>query len=135
MKKLDFHGKAAFLRKRVEFLRKSYFLRPGGQRGLPGWLAAQLAARPAGWPFRTYVNFVRHVYRAAVIVDFHAFQTNIIKLYLHRVILNNLYLYNAEIDEYDKKNNSETICNKENEFCNGIIAKLIKFAENQKKRY
>lgn len=58
---------------------------------------------------------------------------NIIKLYLHRVILNNLYLYNAEIDEYDKKNNSITNCNKENEFCNGIIAKLIKFAENQKK--
>ena len=59
--------------------------------------------------------------------------TNIIKLYLHRVILNNFYLYNAEIDEYDKKKNSETICNKENEFCNGIIAKLIKFTENQKK--
>lgn len=58
--------------------------------------------------------------------------TNIVKLYLHRVIVNNLYFYNIEIDEYDKKK-SKTICNKENEFCNGLIAKLIKFAENQKK--
>ena len=58
--------------------------------------------------------------------------TAIINLYLQRVIVNNLYLYNTEIDEYDKQN-SETICNKGNEFCNGIIAKLIQFVENQKK--
>ena len=38
--------------------------------------------------------------------------TNIVKLYLHRVIVNNLYFYNIEIDEYEKKNQKQFVIKK-----------------------